>query len=96
MSIIQLDIYAMQLTFFSKLLKFFHDYCLLNMSVQLISRGKCLQLLLIEKLQKHSFALRHDHEAVLSRRGVTQITKFGLNVHKRSLHDCKIPQPRKT
>ena len=43
----------------SKLMKDFHDYCPFNMSDQK-SRGKCFQLFLIEKLQKHSFALQHD------------------------------------
>ena len=36
----------------SKLHRDFHDYCLFNMYVLSFSRGKCFQLLLIEKLQK--------------------------------------------
>ena len=43
----------------SKLHKVFHDYCLFNTSDQLVV--DCFELLLIEKLQKHSFALQHDH-----------------------------------
>ena len=32
-------------------------------------------MLLIEKLEKHSFALQHDHETVFMLLRVTQITK---------------------
>ena len=44
---------------YSKLHKDFHDYCLSNISDQLVV-GIDFGVLLIEKLQKPSFALQHD------------------------------------
>ena len=44
----------------SELHKDFHDFCLFSMSDQLVV-GVVFRMLLIEKLQKHSFALQHDH-----------------------------------
>ena len=42
----------------SKLLKYFHDYCLFNMSKQIVV-GIVFSLFLVEELQKQSFALQH-------------------------------------
>ena len=42
----------------SKFLKDFHDYCLFNMSDQIVVRI-FFGLFLVEKLKKHSFALQH-------------------------------------
>ena len=44
------------------------------------------------KLQKQSFALQYDHQAVLLRRRINQLTKNGLNAQQQSVHDCKVIQ----
>ena len=44
---------------FTNLLNNFLDYCLINISDQLVVG--IVFLVLIEKLQKHSFALQHHH-----------------------------------
>ena len=49
-------------------------------------------LLLIEKLQKHSFSLQHGYSAVPLRERITHETKNDLNARQRSLRHCKIPQ----
>ena len=77
---------------FSKLLKYFHDYCLFNMSGQLVVGNIfcCFWL----KNYKNNIFLRYSMTTKqhFLRQRVTQITKNGLNAQERSLHDCKIPQ----
>ena len=75
----------------SKLLKDSHDYSLFRKSDQKVVRN-VFSFFLIEKLQKHSFALQHDQYAVLLRRRATQLLEIGLNAQQWSPHNCKTPQ----
>ena len=82
----------------SKLHEDFHDYCLFNMSDQLVVgiAFSCFWLKNYKNIVlRYSMAIKqHDHQAVfvLLRQRVIQLTKNGLNAQQQSLHSCKIPQ----
>ena len=82
----------------SKSHKDFHDYCLFNMSDQLVVgiAFSCFWLKNHKNIVlRHSMTIKqHDHQAVfvLLRPRVTQLTKNGLNAQQQSLHSCKIQQ----
>ena len=59
----------------SKLHKDFHDYCLCNMSNQLVT-GIVFSCFCLKNYKKHTFALQYDHSAILLRRRVNQLTKM--------------------
>ena len=83
-----------------KLHKYFHDYCLLKMSDQLVVgiAFSCFRLKNYKNINfRYSMTLKqHDHQAVfvLLRRRGTQLTKTGLNAHQQTLHSCKTPQEK--